>query len=33
MKRYAEIALVALAVMYLAPRLPVVKDLIKPPAA
>lgn len=32
MKKYAELALVVLAVMYLAPRVPVVKDLIKAPA-
>lgn len=33
MKRYAEIALVALAVIYLAPRVPVIRDLVKAPAA
>ena len=31
-KKYAEIAVIVLAVMYLAPRTPVVKDLIKQPA-
>lgn len=32
MKRYAEIALIALAVVWIAPRLPVIKDFVKPPA-
>jgi hypothetical protein len=33
MKRYAEIALIALAVVYLAPRVPVVKDFVRAPSA
>lgn len=32
-KKYAELAMVVLVVMYLAPRTPVVKDLIKAPTA
>lgn len=32
-KKYGEIALIVLAVLYLAPRTPMVKDLIKPPVA
>jgi hypothetical protein len=33
MKRYAEIAIVALVVLYLAPRLPVVRDIVRAPSA
>lgn len=32
MKKYAELALVVLAVMWAAPRTPVIKDLVKAPA-
>ncbi len=32
MKKYGEMALIILAVMWLAPRTPVIKDLIKQPA-
>jgi hypothetical protein len=32
MKKYAEIAVIALAVVYLAPRLPLIRDFVKPPA-
>lgn len=33
MKKYGEIALVVLAVMWLAPRTPFVKDIVKAPSA